>query len=328
MTSYPDYASSEYLLFTDGSGHQDKFGGYASLVIANYAHSPTKMACCVGGAFGTSVERMEFTGLLEGLQSILDTGGYNKSAGHAELAVRRPHIAWFTDRESLALSCWMPDGVPFYRRKSCPDLWARYEWYEQFFTIIPIWCGRTTHAAQDVSDKLASEARVLVKDWIMTLHADGRFPNVLGAPPQEATRHVPTGMREAPTQPERPGEFGMWAGPVRDLLETAGTKPDDVIIRYNADGTDEVLWRRDGGLVIIAVTRVCDEWLIPDCIVTLSDGTTHRTRYVAQVGHQWEPNASAELPPPSGSIVDKSKHPHCSANDMATKKSCGLDDGA
>ena len=158
------------------------FGGYSSLAIINKPNAPAKMACYVGGAFGTSVERMEFAGLLEGLQSIMDTGTFNKSAGLAELTFRRPRVAWFTDRESLALSCWAPDGEPFYRRKSCPDLWARFEWYERLFTIIPLFTSRTTHPAQDIPDQLSAEARVLVKDWVLTLKADGKYPDVIAEP--------------------------------------------------------------------------------------------------------------------------------------------------
>lgn len=48
----------------------------------------------------------------------------------------------------------------------------------------------------------------------------------------------------------RSGEFGMWHGPNPDeraMLEQAGQTPNDVIIRFNADWTEDVLWRWDGG---------------------------------------------------------------------------------
>ena len=68
-------------------------------------------------------------------------------------------------------------------------------------------------------------------------------------------------MRDQETPPPRevlyacgtehhPGEFGMWHGPNPDeqcMLEQAGSTLNDVIIRFNADVTDEVLWRWDGG---------------------------------------------------------------------------------
>jgi hypothetical protein len=42
----------------------------------------------------------------------------------------------------------------------------------------------------------------------------------------------------------------MWWGPVPEeqyALEAAGKTLNDVIIRFNADWTDDVLWRWDGG---------------------------------------------------------------------------------
>lgn len=46
-----------------------------------------------------------------------------------------------------------------------------------------------------------------------------------------------------------PGEFGMCHGPHPDeneMLEKVGMSRKDCIIRFNEDGTDEVIWRWSG----------------------------------------------------------------------------------
>ena len=75
------------------------------------------------------------------------------------------------------------------------------------------------------------------------------------------SRYIPSRMRDQETPSPRevtyaigtensPGEFGMKHDPNPDeqcMLEQAGTTLNDVIIRFNADWTDDVLWRWDGG---------------------------------------------------------------------------------
>ena len=79
-------------------------------------------------------------------------------------------------------------------------------------------------------------------------------------PDTTCSRYVPSWMRDQTTPPSRevtygcgtehrPGEFGMWWGPFPEeqyALEAAGRTLNDVIIRFNADWTDDVLWRWDG----------------------------------------------------------------------------------
>jgi hypothetical protein len=74
------------------------------------------------------------------------------------------------------------------------------------------------------------------------------------------SRYVPSWMRDSTPPPprevmyaigteHRPNEFGMWKGPVpdvSDMMETAGSTLNDVIICFNADWTEDVLWRWDG----------------------------------------------------------------------------------
>lgn len=149
---------------TDGAGYQDGYGGYASLLISP-RHN--KYVPNVGAATGTSVDRMEFEALLMGLQSILDSMGWDKGPHFQMLEARQPTVVWYSDRESLVRSVSRnPEtGEPIYRRKNAPDLWRRFEYYEQYFRITAIHVGRKTLRWQDICDNLSSEARQLLKDY-------------------------------------------------------------------------------------------------------------------------------------------------------------------
>lgn len=114
-----------YFLFTDGSGYKDGYGGWACLV-----RSPDNMYQMfrMGSIIGATVDRMELTAILEGLQIVFELtaeerGGYlGKDC--------RPIVALFSDRENLVLSI---QGV--YDRSNAPDLWARFAFYEKYLGV-------------------------------------------------------------------------------------------------------------------------------------------------------------------------------------------------
>jgi len=165
----------DYGIWSDGSGYTDGFAGYAVL-IQSYDVSGDK-DCKVGALFGQDVERAEFEGLLAGLASV--TEREIRINGKNSLRFRRRKLAvrWVTDRESLALSAWRkPDGGTLYGRESCPDLWARFGYYEEFIELVPVFSKRMTDETHNIADRLASEARILCKEWVLTQQADGRFP--------------------------------------------------------------------------------------------------------------------------------------------------------
>jgi hypothetical protein len=110
------------------------------------------------------VDRQEFEALLCGLQAIIEMSTAQDD---------QHKVSWVTDRESLALSVWRkPDGQPFYGRKSCPDLWERFRWYENRMDITPFWGKRETHPLQSIPDRLSAEMRVVVKEWYSVQLAD------------------------------------------------------------------------------------------------------------------------------------------------------------
>jgi hypothetical protein len=151
-------------LYTDGSGHQDGYGGSGSLAIGPALNIyATRMA----GFKGTSVERAEFEALLMGCQSILEAGGFDDHNGRERLRRTPLRVQWFSDRESLVQSVTRgPDGAPVYRRKASPDLWARFAFYEQLFEFLPVFVPRETSQFHSICDRFASDARALIKDYM------------------------------------------------------------------------------------------------------------------------------------------------------------------
>lgn len=163
-TTAASSAPVDVYLYTDGSGHQDGYGGSGSLAIGPALNIyATRMA----GFKGTSVERAEFEALLMGCQSILEAGGFDDHNGRERLKRAPLRVKWFSDRESLVQSVTRgPDGVPLYRRKASPDLWARFSFYEQLFEFIPVFVPRETSEFHSICDRFASDARALIKDYM------------------------------------------------------------------------------------------------------------------------------------------------------------------
>ena len=71
--------------------------------------------------------------------------------------------------------------------------------------------------------------------------------------------HIPGEFKEGTLKEEqvvyvigtehRPGEFGVWHGPnpdEKEMLEVFGGSRKDCIIRFNLDGTSDVIWRWSG----------------------------------------------------------------------------------
>lgn len=161
---YPDAENScDFLLYTDGSGYTDPYGGYSAMGLI--MRRPVEVVHACAAVFNTDTERMEFEALLNGIQAFLNKLKPDKFT-LAKMQVQKPTIVWFTDRESLALAVWRDEnGEPFYSRRSTPDLWRRFEYYEELFHIIPLCVKRDTVPAHKVVDEIASGLRVLIKEW-------------------------------------------------------------------------------------------------------------------------------------------------------------------
>lgn len=182
----------DWLIVSDGSGHQDGFGGSASLVLGVSSSKHPKRYCDetsakkIEGEFegpgirieraaayiGTTTESAEFLALLHALEALFTAltapvHGEGQKAMQARLASNPPCVHWITDRESLALAVFRDPRTnqPIYSRRSTPGLWAWFQFYEKLFRILPLFNKRACNPLHDYTDEVASELRILAKDY-------------------------------------------------------------------------------------------------------------------------------------------------------------------
>ena len=168
--NYPQKPEHEFFILSDGSGYTDGFAGAAVIF-----YSPEHCFCDLRTIAwsGGDTERSEFEGLLAGLQGIMDHRKWNNGDAYQLLRLKRPLVHWLTDRESLALAvARKPDGSTFYRRKSTPDLWARFEWYEAMFRITPHYESRNATPVFSLIDRMASDMREMMKRYAVAWPQD------------------------------------------------------------------------------------------------------------------------------------------------------------
>jgi hypothetical protein len=87
----------------------------------------------------------------------------------------KPTVCWFGDCESLILSVYIDEetGQPMFRRRLNGDLWCRFSYYETALNITPMYIERNSVPEHKLVDRLASEGRLIVKEYIETLQKDG-----------------------------------------------------------------------------------------------------------------------------------------------------------
>ena len=90
------------------------------------------------------------------------------------LEARRCTVFWLSDRESLVGSVCRDDktGQPIYRRRNCPDLWARFAYYENLFDVQGVHRERNTHPFQKIADGISSECRTMMKNYFAILEQE------------------------------------------------------------------------------------------------------------------------------------------------------------
>jgi len=170
--SCPNEKAHDFIIYTDGSGYTDGYGGASSLMVSKkYGLRETRLI----SYSHVTTDRAEFEALLSGLQSIVESMGWSKVSKVKELMELpvKPSVCWYTDRESLALAIWRDEnGETIYKRKTSGDLWARFEFYEQIFDISPFCIERNSTEEHAYVDKLASESRLIVKEYFEILKID------------------------------------------------------------------------------------------------------------------------------------------------------------
>jgi hypothetical protein len=148
----------DLLVFSDGSGYKDGFGGWAAFACTPDRNWKTFRQ---GAIIGTSVDRAEMTGLLEGLEMAWELARLHPKFQLSNPDSVKPKVRLHCDRENLVLSI---RGV--YDRSNCADLWARFAYYEKVLDIIPVHVERETDFVEFVQcDLHASSGRIVAKDY-------------------------------------------------------------------------------------------------------------------------------------------------------------------
>jgi ribonuclease HI len=148
----------DFSVFSDGSGHVDGLGGWAVLVQSNVNGAKIFRA---GAIMGTTVDRAELIGILEGLQIVEEIIPKILSVRGLKQHQWTPNVMMYSDRENLVLSI---QGA--YARSNSPDLWTRFEYYEKHMHIEAHYVKRDTdHAEFVLVDREASTMRLIVKSY-------------------------------------------------------------------------------------------------------------------------------------------------------------------
>ena len=187
----PDPYEHDYILYTDGSGCAVGWGGYAAVIerieLVDEDRRPVSSQVLVSGTYGSTVQRCEFSALLDGVHAILssrcgemieealgdDAAAYDlKTAGALSklMGPERLTILWYTDRNNLA-QCFLhdSDGNPLLARNRERDLWMRWAFMSKHVCITPMHRPRTVVDGQAICDEMAGVARALMKGAADTL---------------------------------------------------------------------------------------------------------------------------------------------------------------
>lgn len=180
----PDPYEHDCVLYTDGSGCTEGWGGYAAvwerIDLIGEVRAPVSRGCYVAGTYGSTVSRSEFSALLDGVHSILTERGrelQEQTTDSAELykigtegilnqftGPDRVSILWYTDRSSLAHAfLYNEDGDPLMSRMKERDLWMRWSFMAKHVCITPMCRPRNVVDGQAICDALAGAARALLK---------------------------------------------------------------------------------------------------------------------------------------------------------------------
>jgi ribonuclease HI len=159
--------TAQFSVYSDGSGHVDGYGGWACYVDD---HTSGKAYFRQGSVIGTSVDRMEMTAMLEGMEIVMELARRTEQYQTAKMLgeVWKPLVHLFSDRENMVLSI---KGV--YERSNGRDLWARFAYYEDRCAIVAHHVNRETETPQfRTVDLYASTGRVVAKNcrWPVPTH--------------------------------------------------------------------------------------------------------------------------------------------------------------
>lgn len=154
-------ADVDYIIYTDGSGYTDHYGGFGAIALSSKYSAHCYIPSC-GCSTHTETGRAEFLAVLNGLHSIFDENKWEReSTLDSAFLYNKLKVHIVSDRADLVGSI---NGV--YARASNCDLWAQFAWYEKYVSVTAEHVKRETNATQSIVDKTASLMRVVLKDFV------------------------------------------------------------------------------------------------------------------------------------------------------------------
>lgn len=153
----------DFYIYSDGSGHySDRVGGYGA-IICSPVHDECKHIASFGCGTHMETGRAEFMAVMSALHAILELKGWERKSARSVLSSNKPTVLITSDRLDLVGSINKE-----FRRESNADLWAQFEWYEQYLDIKATHVKRDTQPTQRVADILASELRIVLLEYTQT----------------------------------------------------------------------------------------------------------------------------------------------------------------
>jgi ribonuclease HI len=160
----------DYYITSDGSGHEDGLGGYCARVQPNLADTSV-FYLVYGCSNSTDTYRMELSGLLNALNTIMYKDQLWGTASMQRLYSNPKTVMWFTDNQALAHSVcrdWNNPARPqLFERNGPLDLWHAFGFFEPMFRITPVWTEREASIMR-LPDFYASTMRAVVKNFAQT----------------------------------------------------------------------------------------------------------------------------------------------------------------
>jgi hypothetical protein len=101
--------------------------------------------------------------ILNALHAIVDKCGYEHASQLELLKQNKPRVFILSDRMDLVGSM-----LGMYKRRTNLDLWAQFAWYTQYFACAAAHITRDTFPLHKSADALASELRLVLKDFADT----------------------------------------------------------------------------------------------------------------------------------------------------------------
>lgn len=176
----PDPYEHDFVLYTDGSGCSNGWGGYAAVIeevdLKGDHRAVIDSDVLVSGTYGSTVQRSEFNALIDGVYHILrkrceriqdeavdEEEKYRLSTEGVLNQLTGPNritILWYTDRRNLAESfLFDEEGDPLCSRSKERDMWMRWSFLTRHVCITPMHRRRNVVDGQAVCDELAGIAR-------------------------------------------------------------------------------------------------------------------------------------------------------------------------